>query len=506
MKKPLMLLILDGWGINENPTEKNAIKEANPENFYRLVNTYPHSKLQASGEEVGLPEGQMGNSEVGHLNIGSGRIIYQPLAEISKDVKDGSFFRKPSLMEAFQYAKDNNVNLHFGGLVSDGGVHSHITHIYALIQMAKNYDLQNLYLHGILDGRDTPPQSGAQFWKDIEDKMNEIGIGKMATITGRYYAMDRDKNWDRVELAYNAMVNGIGNESTSVAEAMNNSYSNKIVDEFVVPTIIDREGLIKNGDVFINFNFRPDRAREITRALNDKEFPHFEREYLGLKYYCMRQYDATIDAKVVYTDKEIKNTFGEIISKAGLSQLRTAETEKYAHVTFFFNGGVEEPYPGEDRKLINSPKVATYDLKPEMSAIQLTDSVIEEIKKDKYDVIILNFANPDMVGHTGIFDAAIEAIKTIDISLGKIVDAILSQDGTLIVIADHGNAEKMEDPITGVPFTAHTSNAVPFILVSEKYKSAAVNDGKLADVAPTILDILNISQPDDMTGVSLIKK
>jgi len=506
MKKPLMLVILDGWGINKNPNEKNAIKEANPENFYRLEKNYPHSELQASGEEVGLPEGQMGNSEVGHLNIGSGRIIYQPLAEISKDIKNGTFFKNPILMEAFQYAKDSKVNLHLGGLVSDGGVHSHITHIFALIQMAKNYELDNLYLHGFLDGRDTPPESGAGFLQDVENKMKEIGVGKIATISGRYYAMDRDKNWDRVEKAYNAMVKGIGNQANSVYEAMEISYANKITDEFVIPTIINKEGLIKAGDVFISFNFRPDRAREITRALNDKEFPHFHRDYLGLKYYCMRQYDATIDAKVIYTDKEIKNTFGEIISKAGLTQLRTAETEKYAHVTFFFNGGVEVPYPGEDRKLVNSPKVATYDLQPEMSAFQLTDSVIEEINKDKYDVIILNFANPDMVGHTGIFEAATKAIKNIDICLGKISDTILSKDGNLIIIADHGNAEKMEDPITKEPFTAHTTNPVPFILVSNKYKNSTVNNGKLADVAPTILDILGISQPEDMTGISLIQK
>lgn len=506
MKKPLMLAILDGWGINPDPNEKNAIKEANPENFNRLKKIFPHSKLQASGEEVGLPEGQMGNSEVGHLNIGTGRIIYQPLAEISKDIRDGAFYKKIILMEAFQYAKDNNVTLHIGGLVSDGGVHSHITHIYALIEMAKNYNINNFFLHGFLDGRDTPPESGIRFLTDVENKMKEIGIGKIATISGRYYAMDRDKNWDRVEKAYNAMVNGIGNNYDSVEEAMKKSYANGITDEFVIPTIIDKSGLIKSGDVFINFNFRPDRAREITRALNDKEFLGFKRTYLGLKYYCMRQYDATIDAKIIYTDREIKNTFGEIISKAGLTQLRTAETEKYAHVTFFFNGGVEAPYPNEDRVLINSPKVSTYDLQPEMSAFTLTESVINEINKNKYDVIILNFANPDMVGHTGIFEAAIKAIKDIDVCLGKISDAILAKEGTLIIIADHGNAEKMEDPVTHEPFTAHTTNPVPFILVSDKYKNNTVNNGKLSDVAPTMLDILGIEKPFDMTGVSLINK
>ena len=504
-KKPLMLMILDGWGINKNPEQKNAITAANPENFYRLQKEYPHSELEASGEAVGLPDGQMGNSEVGHLNIGSGRVIYQPLVEISKDIREGTFFENPVLKEAFEYAQKEGKPVHFGGLLSTGGVHSHIDHLFGLLMMAKKYGVK-AYIHAFLDGRDTPPESALDFIKTVEAKAAEIGAGEIATLSGRYYAMDRDKNWDRVQKAYDAMVYGKGNTAASAVEAMEKSYAEKVTDEFVIPTVIKPEGTIKKGDVFINFNFRPDRAREITRALNDKEFTGFEREYLGLKYYCMRQYDATIDAPVVYGEKDINNTFGEVISRAGLKQLRTAETEKYAHVTFFFNGGKEAQYEGEDRKLVASPKVATYDLQPEMSACGVTEGLMEALNSDAYDVIIINYANPDMVGHTGVFDAAVSAVKKIDLCLGKVAEKVLELDGTLLVTADHGNVELMEDPVTKIPFTAHTTNKVPFIMISNKYKNCKLEDGKLSDIAPTMLEILGLDKPEDMNGHSLLVK
>ena len=504
-KKPLMLMILDGWGINKNPEQKNAITAANPENFYRLQKEYPHSELEASGEAVGLPDGQMGNSEVGHLNIGSGRVIYQPLVEISKDIREGTFFENPVLKEAFEYAQKEGKPVHFGGLLSTGGVHSHIDHLFGLLMMAKKYGVK-AYIHAFLDGRDTPPESALDFIKTVEAKATEIGAGEIATFSGRYYAMDRDKNWDRVQKAYDAMVYGKGNTAASAVEAIEKSYAEKVTDEFVIPTVVKAEGTIKKGDVFINFNFRPDRAREITRALNDKEFTGFEREYLGLKYYCMRQYDATIDAPVVYGEKDINNTFGEVISRAGLKQLRTAETEKYAHVTFFFNGGKEAQYEGEDRKLVASPKVATYDLQPEMSACGVTEGLMEALNSDTYDVIIINYANPDMVGHTGVFDAAVSAVKKIDLCLGKVAEKVLELDGTLLVTADHGNVELMEDPVTKIPFTAHTTNKVPFIMISNKYKNCKLEDGKLSDIAPTMLEILGLDKPEDMNGHSLLVK
>ncbi len=504
-KKPLMLMILDGWGINKNPEQKNAITAANPENFYRLQKEYPHSELEASGEAVGLPDGQMGNSEVGHLNIGSGRVIYQPLVEISKDIREGTFFENPVLKEAFEYAQKEGKPVHFGGLLSTGGVHSHIDHLFGLLMMAKKYGVK-AYIHAFLDGRDTPPESALDFIKTVEAKAAEIGAGEIATLSGRYYAMDRDKNWDRVQKAYDAMVYGKGNTAASAVEAIEKSYAEKVTDEFVIPTVVKAEGTIKKGDVFINFNFRPDRAREITRALNDKEFTGFEREYLGLKYYCMRQYDATIDAPVVYGEKDINNTFGEAISRAGLKQLRTAETEKYAHVTFFFNGGKEAQYEGEDRKLVASPKVATYDLQPEMSACGVTEGLMEALNSDTYDVIIINYANPDMVGHTGVFDAAVSAVKKIDLCLGKVAEKVLELDGTLLVTADHGNVELMEDPVTKIPFTAHTTNKVPFIMISNKYKNYKLEDGKLSDIAPTMLEILGLDKPEDMNGHSLLVK
>lgn len=505
-KKPLMLMILDGWGINPCDNQINAIKNAAPKEYLELLAKYPHSQLKASGEAVGLPEGQMGNSEVGHLNIGAGRVIYQPLVKITKDIRDGEFFEIPVLKEAFEYAKENNTAMHFAGLVSDGGVHSHIDHIYGLLQMAKNYGLTKVYLHAFLDGRDTPPSSAVNFLAQVEAKMAEIGVGKIATISGRYYAMDRDKNYDRTKIAYDNMTLGNGIEASSADEAIKASYAAGVTDEFVKPTVIDKEGLVKSGDVLINFNFRPDRARQITRAFNDKEFTFFDRNIDPIKVYCMRQYDSTIDAPVIYKDDEIVNTFGEVISKAGLTQLRTAETEKYAHVTFFFNGGVESQYPGEDRKLVASPKVATYDLKPEMSAYEVTEGAKEALVSGKYDVIILNFANPDMVGHTGVLEAAVKAIKAVDECVKVLVDTVLSLDGSVLITADHGNAELMVDPETNAPFTAHTTNEVPFIYVSNHTEGVTLKDGKLADIAPTMLNILGIEQPKEMTGENLIVK
>ena len=505
-KKPLMLMILDGWGINPCDNQINAIKNAAPKEYLELLSKYPHSQLKASGEAVGLPEGQMGNSEVGHLNIGAGRVIYQPLVKITKDIRDGEFFEIPVLKEAFEYAKENNTAIHFAGLVSDGGVHSHIDHIYGLLQMAKNYGLTKVYLHAFLDGRDTPPSSAVNFLAQVEAKMAEIGVGKIATISGRYFAMDRDKNYDRTKIAYDNMTLGNGIEASSADEAIKASYAAGVTDEFVKPTVIDKEGLVKSGDVLINFNFRPDRARQITRVFNDKEFTFFDRNIDPIKVYCMRQYDSTIDAPVIYKDDEIVNTFGEVISKAGLTQLRTAETEKYAHVTFFFNGGVESQYPGEDRKLVASPKVATYDLKPEMSAYEVTEGAKEALISGKYDVVILNFANPDMVGHTGVLEAAVKAIKAVDECVKVLVDTVLSLDGSVLITADHGNAELMVDPETNAPFTAHTTNEVPFIYVSNHTEGVTLKDGKLADIAPTMLNILGIEQPKEMTGENLIVK
>ncbi|MGL5049957.1 MAG: 2,3-bisphosphoglycerate-independent phosphoglycerate mutase [Fusobacteriaceae bacterium] len=505
-KKPLMLMILDGWGVNHHKNEKNAIKNAHPEFFGELVKNYPYSELHACGEEVGLPEGQMGNSEVGHLNIGAGRVVYQPLVEISKDVRTGNLFQKEALIEAFSKAKERNTGIHFIGLLSDGGVHSHITHLYGLLQMAKNYGLEKVYVHAILDGRDTAPKSGLNFVKELEAKIAEIGVGKIATVSGRYWAMDRDNNYDRTEKAYQAMVNGVGVKATSAISAIESSYAEDKTDEFVASTIVLNEGLMKKGDVVINFNYRPDRARQITRAINDKDFKGFEREYVGVDFYCMRQYDSTIDARFIYTDKKLTNTLGEVLSKHGKTQLRTAETEKYAHVTFFFNGGKELAYEGEERILVDSPKVATYDLQPEMSAEALTEAVLKAIDSEKYDVIVINYANPDMVGHTGIMEAAVKAIKEVDSCIARVIPKMLEKNGTVLITADHGNAELMEDPHTHGPFTAHTTNPVPFILVSEELKNVKVKHGKLADLAPTILEILDIEKPAEMDGESLISR
>ena len=503
-KKPVMLMILDGFGIAPM-SDGNAVESAKKPNFDRLIKNYPSTQLQASGMFVGLPEGQMGNSEVGHLNIGAGRIIYQELTRITKEIQDGGFFTNEALMAAINNAKENNSALHLMGLLSDGGVHSHIDHLKGLLDLAKKYGVKEVYLHGFMDGRDVAPSSGKDFVVEIERYMNEIGVGKIATLSGRYYAMDRDNRWERVELAYNAMVLGKGETASSAVEAIEKSYHDNKTDEFVLPVVVDNNGMIKNGDSVIFFNFRPDRAREITRAINDKEFTGFNRETLNLTFVTMTQYDKTLEGVLVaYRPQTIENTLGEYVSNKGLNQLRIAETEKYAHVTFFFNGGVEKEYAGEDRALVSSPKVATYDLKPEMSAYEVTEELIKRIDEDKYDMIILNYANPDMVGHTGVMEAAVKAIETVDECLGKVADKILEKDGTLFITADHGNAEIMVDFSTGNPFTAHTTDPVPFVWVSNRTEGRALKEGKLADIAPTMLNEMGLEKPEEMTGECLI--
>ncbi|MDI3482070.1 MAG: 2,3-bisphosphoglycerate-independent phosphoglycerate mutase [Tepidanaerobacteraceae bacterium] len=508
-KKPLMLMILDGWGINEN-AEGNAILKAKTPNYDKLMRHYPNTTLQASGLSVGLPEGQMGNSEVGHLNLGAGRVVYQEFTRISEDIRTGGFFKNPVLLKAMDNASKNGTSLHLMGLLSDGGVHSHIDHLLALLKMAKQQGLTRVYVHAFLDGRDVPPANAEIYIKRLEKEIDELGIGEIATIAGRYYAMDRDKRWDRTEKAYNAIVLGEGIKAKDALTALENSYSRQETDEFVVPTVItDKEGnpkaTVKEKDSVIFFNFRPDRARQLTHAFCNEDFEGFKRKsgFLKVYYVCMTQYDVKLkNAQVAYKPQSLEKIFAEVISKKGLKQLRIAETEKYAHVTFFFNGGVEKSHPGEDRILIPSPKVATYDLKPEMSAYEVTDKVIEKIGEELYDVIILNYANSDMVGHTGIFEAAVKAVEAVDECIGKVVEAIRAKGGTVIITADHGNAEQMVDYDTGEPHTAHTSNPVPFILVSDRpYR---LHPGKLADVAPTMLELLGIEKPEEMTGESLI--
>ncbi|GAA0756659.1 MULTISPECIES: 2,3-bisphosphoglycerate-independent phosphoglycerate mutase [Clostridium] len=503
-KKPVMLMILDGFGIAPK-SDGNAVEAAKKPNFDRLIGKYPHTQLQASGLYVGLPDGQMGNSEVGHLNIGAGRIIYQELTRITKEISEGGFFKNDALTLAVNNAKEKNSALHLMGLLSDGGVHSHIDHVKGLLRLAKDAGLEKVYVHCFMDGRDVPPSSGKDFVVELENYMNEIGVGKIATVSGRYYAMDRDNRWERVELAYNAMVLGRGEIATSAVEAMEKSYHDNKTDEFVLPAVVDSNGMIKNGDSVIFFNFRPDRAREITRAINDKEFAGFKRETLNLTFVTMTQYDKTLEGvNVAYRPESINNTLGEYVSSKGLNQLRIAETEKYAHVTFFFNGGVEKENPGEDRALIASPKVATYDLKPEMSAYEVTEELINRINEDKYDMIILNFANPDMVGHTGVMEAAVKAIEVVDECLGKISDKILEKEGTLFITADHGNAETMIDFSTGNPFTAHTTDPVPFIWVANNTEGRTLQEGKLADIAPTMLTVMGLDIPEEMSGKTLI--
>ncbi|MBP5304859.1 MAG: 2,3-bisphosphoglycerate-independent phosphoglycerate mutase [Lachnospiraceae bacterium] len=510
MKKPVVLMVLDGYGLNDRK-DGNAIAIANTPVMDKLMAECPFAKGNASGLAVGLPDGQMGNSEVGHMNIGAGRIIYQDLTRITKSIQDGDFFTNKALLTAIENCKKNNSDLHLWGLLSDGGVHSHNTHLYGLLELCKKQGLENVYVHAFLDGRDTPPASGKDFLMQLEDKMKEIGVGKIASISGRYYAMDRDNNWDRVKKAYDSLTIGEGVKATSVAKAMDDSYAADVTDEFVLPTVITDEAgkplsLVKDGDSVIFFNFRPDRAREITRAFCDDKFTGFERPFLKLTYVCFKDYDETIPNKIIAFEKEsIKNTFGEFLAANGKKQLRLAETEKYAHVTFFFNGGVEEPNVDEARLLVNSPKdVATYDLKPEMSAPEVGMDLVEAIKSDKYDVIVINFANPDMVGHTGVIEAAVKAVEKIDELVGKAVDAVKEMGGVLFICADHGNAEKMIDYETGEPHTAHTTNPVPFILVNYDEGVKLREGGCLADIAPTLIEIMGMEQPKEMKGKSLI--
>lgn len=509
MKKPLLLCIMDGFGIN--PAEKgNAIKMAKTPNLDKLFQTYPHTQLSASGMAVGLPEGQMGNSEVGHTNIGAGRIVYQELTRITKSIQDGDFYENEALLKAVENAKQNKTALHLLGLVSDGGVHSHNSHIYALAELAKRSGLEKVYVHCFLDGRDVPPTSGKDFVKEMTEKLNEIGVGKIATVMGRYYAMDRDNRWDRVEKAYRAMVFGEGNTDSCPVSAVENSYKNDVTDEFVVPTVITENGepvaKIGAGDSVIFANFRPDRARQITRAFVDPDFNGFEREFFPVHFVCMTQYDKTMpNVDVAFKPQVLANTLGEYLSKHGLKQLRIAETEKYAHVTFFFNGGVEKVSDGEDRALINSPKVATYDLQPEMSAFEVTDTLMKKLDQEDLDVIILNYANCDMVGHTGVIESAVKAVETVDTCVGQVADKVLSMGGAMLVTADHGNADQMIDPENGGAFTAHTTFPVPFIVIGcGDVKLRA--DGVLADIAPTMLDILGLEKPQEMTGTSIIEK
>ena len=511
-KKPTVLMILDGYGLNEN-AKANAVAEAKKPVMDKLMAEYPFVKGYASGMAVGLPDGQMGNSEVGHLNMGAGRIVYQELTRITKEIQDGDFFKNEELVKAMENCKKNNSALHIFGLLSDGGVHSHNTHIYGTIEMAKKFGLEKVYVHAFLDGRDTPPASGKDYVQELVDKMAEIGVGKIASISGRYYAMDRDNNWDRVVKAYDAITKGEGNKATDPVQAVADSYAVDKTDEFVIPTVImenDAPVATVNGkDSVIFCNFRPDRARQITRAFCADDFDGFDRgKRLDLVFVCFTEYDVTIPNKLIAFKKvEIRNTFGEYLAAHNMTQARIAETEKYAHVTFFFNGGVEEPNKGEDRILVNSPKeVATYDLKPEMSAYEVCDKLVDAIKGQKYDVIIINFANPDMVGHTGVESAAIKAIEAVDECVGRAVEAIKEVDGQMFICADHGNAEQLVDYETGEPFTAHTTNPVPFILVNADPKYKLREGGCLADIVPTLIELMGMEQPKEMTGKSLLVK
>ena len=508
-KKPTVLMILDGYGLNQK-TEGNAVAQAKTPVMDELMKEYPYVSGLASGMAVGLPEGQMGNSEVGHLNMGAGRIVYQELTRITKEIEDGDFFKNEALLAACKNAKENHSALHLYGLVSDGGVHSHITHIYGLLELAKREGLEKVYVHCFLDGRDTPPASGKGYVEQLEAKMKELGVGECVSVMGRYYAMDRDNRWDRVQKAYDALVKGEGVSCTSITEAIQKSYDEEVTDEFVVPAVLYKDGKpygrVQDKDSIIFFNFRPDRAREITRTFCCDEFDGFGRgKRLDVTYVCFTEYDPTIPNKLVAFHKvEITNTFGEYLAAHGLKQARIAETEKYAHVTFFFNGGVEQPNEGEDRILVKSPKVATYDLQPEMSANEVCDKLCEAIHSGKYDVIIINFANPDMVGHTGVIEAAIKAVETVDACVGKAVEAIKEVDGQMFICADHGNCEQMVDYETGEPFTAHTTNPVPFILVNTDPAYTLREGGRLADIVPTLIELMGMEQPAEMTGKSLL--
>lgn len=501
---PVALLILDGWGNGDPKDKNNAIAIANTPNMDKFLAECPHASLQCSGEAVGLPDGQMGNSEVGHLNIGAGRVVYQELTRITKAIREGSFFKNPVFKNVVESVKSNGGALHLMGLLSDGGVHSHNTHLYALLELAKQEGLKKVYVHAFLDGRDVPPSSAAEYVQLLEKEIARIGAGKIATVSGRYYAMDRDKRWERVEKAYAAIALAKGETAKSAVDAVKVSYDAGTTDEFVLPVVIGDYAGMEKGDGVIFFNFRPDRARELTHAFTDAAFDGFVRkEGLSLAFATMTQYELGLNVEVAYRPQVLTNTLGEVLHKEGMSQLRIAETEKYAHVTFFFNGGVEEPVGGEERILIPSPKVATYDLQPEMSAPEVTEKVLEQIKAKKHDVIILNFANGDMVGHTGVLAAAVKAVETVDFCVGRIVEAIKAVGGAVCITADHGNAEVMVDAGTGEPFTAHTTNSVPFIVISDKV--TAVKEGALCDIAPTLLTIVGVGIPSEMTGTSLIK-
>ena len=510
-KKPVVLMILDGYGLNSS-TKGNGVALAKTPVMDKLMAEYPYVKGYASGLAVGLPDGQMGNSEVGHLNMGAGRIVYQELTRITKSIEDGDFFENKELLGAIENCKKNNSDLHLYGLLSDGGVHSHITHVFALLELAKRNGIKNVYVHCFMDGRDTAPDSGKDFIAKLYEKMEELGVGEIASVTGRYYAMDRDNRWDRVEKAYRALTLGEGNQAACGKCAIKASYEAGKTDEFVEPTVITKDGkpvgVIKDKDSVICFNFRPDRAREITRCFCDDEFTGFDRGSRKDVYYvCFTDYDVTIPNKYVAFKKEkITNTFGEFLAANNMTQARIAETEKYAHVTFFFNGGIEEPNKGEDRILVKSPKVATYDLQPEMSALEVCDKLCEAIRSDKYDVIIINFANPDMVGHTGVIDAVIKAIETVDACVGRAVEAVKEKDGVMFICADHGNAEVLVDENTGEPYTAHTTNPVPFILVNYDNEYTLKENGKLCDIVPTLIDIMGMEKPAEMTGQSLLIK
>lgn len=510
MKKPVVLCIMDGYGYNEDSTG-NAIVSASTPRLDELFKKYPYTFIGASGMDVGLPDGQMGNSEVGHTNIGAGRVVYQELTRISKSIQDGDFFENKVLCDAIENCKKNSSSLHLVGLLSDGGVHSHNTHLYGLLELAKSKGLEKVFVHCLLDGRDVAPSSGIQFIKELEDKMKEIGVGKIATVMGRFYAMDRDNIWSRVSLAYNAMVLGEGEIASDAVSCVEKSYQTKdedgkfLTDEFVKPTVIEQNGTISDNDSVIFFNFRPDRAREITRIFVDPDFSGCKRKKTlsPLHYVCMTQYDELMpNVEVAFKPQTLANTFGEYLSKHNMKQLRIAETQKYAHVTFFFNGGEEKVYEGEDRVLIDSPKISTFDLMPEMSAYQVADAVVGEIRNNDYDAIILNFANCDMVGHTGIFNAAVKAVEVVDECVGKVYDAVMEKDGAMIITADHGNADKMSEK-DGSPFTAHTTFPVPFIVAN--YPCKLRDGGRLCDISPTMLKMLQLPQPDEMTGTSIIE-
>ena len=505
MKQPLALIILDGFGCREE-TKGNAIAAARTPHLDHLMASCPHTRIGASGMDVGLPDGQMGNSEVGHTNIGAGRIVYQELTRITKSFDEGEALGNPALTAAMENARRPGQALHLMGLLSDGGVHSHIRHLYGLMEMARRFAVERVYLHCFMDGRDVPPTSGTEFIAALQQKIKELGLGQIATVSGRYYAMDRDNRWERVKLAYDAIVNGEGNKDPDPVAVMQKSYGAGVTDEFIVPTVVTEGAGIKAGDSVIFFNFRPDRARELTRALVDPDFAGFEREkgFFPLTYICMTQYDATMpNVEVAYRPESLANTLGEYLSRLGKTQLRIAETEKYAHVTFFFNGGVEAPYEGEDRVLIPSPKVATYDLQPEMSAYAVTDEAVRRIESGRYDVIILNYANCDMVGHTGVFEAAVKAVEAVDTCLGRLLAALEKAGGRAFLTADHGNADQMADE-NGAPFTAHTTNPVPFVAIG--FGDVTLRSGgRLADIAPTMLQAMGLPQPEEMTGRSLLE-